>query len=163
MNGDDGGGADVDGRGAGDADRGAGDADGVGHDGTETRYYRSDAGRLRIVPAETTGRIVHEVHAVAARCPYEAFVDCYEVTIDYRPDARVVEIASLRRYVDQFAGVEISHEAFCETVFGDLWALVDPAELTVTARCNRYHGIDTTVERTRSASRSRADGTSSGS
>jgi NADPH-dependent 7-cyano-7-deazaguanine reductase QueF len=128
-------------------EHGQGGGDGDRRDGTGTRYYRSDVGSLRVVPAETTGRIVHEVHAVEARCPYEAFVDCYAVTVDYRPDERVVEIASLRRYVDQFAGVEISHEAFCETVFGDLWDRLAPAALTVTARSNRYHGIDTIVER----------------
>jgi NADPH-dependent 7-cyano-7-deazaguanine reductase QueF len=102
---------------------------------------------LEVVPAETRGRIVHEVHAVEARCPYEAFLDVYEVTVDYRPAARAVEIASLRRYADQFAGVEISHEAFCETVAADLDARLAPRALTVTARCNRYHGIETTVER----------------
>lgn len=123
------------------------DRDGTVHEGTETRYYSSDAGLLTIVPAETGGCITHEVSAVEARCPYETFQDVYDLTIVYRPGGNAVEIASLRRYCDQFAGVEISHEAFCETVFGDLRALVDPVELTVTATCNRYHGIVTTVER----------------
>jgi NADPH-dependent 7-cyano-7-deazaguanine reductase QueF len=116
-------------------------------DGTETRYYTSTLAPLRVVEAETGGVVTHEATGVDAECPYESFHDVYEVRIEYRPGAHAVEIASLRRYLDQFAGVEISHEALCETVFSDLRTVLDPARLAVTLRCNEYHGIVTTVER----------------
>jgi NADPH-dependent 7-cyano-7-deazaguanine reductase QueF len=122
------------------------DAD-AARDGTETRYYTSTVAPLTVVEAETGGTITHEATGVEAECPYETFHDVYDVRIEYRPGAHALEIASLRAYFDQFAGVEISHEALCETVFSDLRRALDPAHLTVRLQCNEYHGIVTTVER----------------
>jgi NADPH-dependent 7-cyano-7-deazaguanine reductase QueF len=117
------------------------------YEGTETRYYVSDATLLRVVPAETTGEIRHEVRGVDAECPYESFHDVYDVAVAYRPADHVAEIASLRAYADQFADVELSHEAFCETVFADLRGRLAPLSLSVVAECNEYHGVVTTVTR----------------
>ena len=71
----------------------------------------------------------------------------YTVTIEYVPDGRCAEIRSLRAYLDSFAGQEISHEAFCETVYGGMETVLEPRELRVTVETNEYVGVVTTVER----------------
>jgi NADPH-dependent 7-cyano-7-deazaguanine reductase QueF len=63
---------------------------------------------------------VRLVTRFSAVCPVSKTVDEYTVEIEYEGDGRYLELGSLRRYLDSFAGQEWFHEELCERIARDL-------------------------------------------
>ncbi|OIO73524.1 MAG: NADPH-dependent 7-cyano-7-deazaguanine reductase QueF [Zetaproteobacteria bacterium CG1_02_53_45] len=79
-------------------------------------------------------------------CPKTGQPDFAEIKIDYIPDARCVELKSLKLYYWSFRDEGHFHEQVTNMIANDLIKLLDPRRIKVTAVFNVRGGVYTTVE-----------------
>jgi len=93
-------------------------------------------------------------------CPMTGQPDFATVTLTYVPDAWIVELKSLKRYLWQFRQVGTFHEAVTNRILDDLIAALQPRRITVRTDWLVRGGIHTVVEATHPpAKRATADQT----
>lgn len=90
--------------------------------------------------------IVHlEIPEFTCLCPRSGFPDFATISIDYVPDQHVVELKSLKLYINQYRQRQISHEATTNTILNDLVALLSPRWMRVVADFNVRGNIKTII------------------
>jgi 7-cyano-7-deazaguanine reductase len=78
--------------------------------------------------------IVHmEIPEFTCLCPRSGFPDFATIVIDYVPDQHVVELKSLKLYINTYRNRQISHESATNTILNDLVALLSPRWMRVVA------------------------------
>jgi 7-cyano-7-deazaguanine reductase len=78
--------------------------------------------------------VVHlEIPEFTCLCPRSGFPDFATITVDYVPDQQVVELKSLKLYINKYRNQQISHEASTNTILNDLVALLSPRWMRVVA------------------------------
>jgi 7-cyano-7-deazaguanine reductase len=95
-----------------------------------------EASKLEIWPNAQTDRdyVIHmEIPEFTCLCPRSGFPDFATITIDYVPDQHVVELKSLKLYINTYRNRQISHEAATNTILNDLIALLKPRWMRVVA------------------------------
>jgi len=78
-------------------------------------------------------------------CPKTGQPDFAEITLDYTPDTRCVELKSLKQYIWSFRDEGHFHEQVTNLIANELIALLDPRRLRLEAKFNVRGGIYTTV------------------
>jgi len=78
-------------------------------------------------------------------CPKTGQPDFATIRIRYVPDARCVELKSLKVYLWSYRDVGTFHESVTNRIADDLVALLDPRFLEVIGDFNVRGGIHTTV------------------
>jgi 7-cyano-7-deazaguanine reductase len=78
-------------------------------------------------------------------CPKTGQPDFGALTITYVPDARCVELKSLKLYLQQFRNEGIYYEAATNRILDDLTAAICPRRLTISAAFTARGGIATKV------------------
>lgn len=76
-----------------------------------------------------------EIKVVASfvhHCPFVDEEDKGTITIIYRVYEEILELHSLRRYLDNWEEVRISHEEITHRIKQDIEAAISPATLSVT-------------------------------
>jgi 7-cyano-7-deazaguanine reductase len=74
-----------------------------------------------------------EIPEFTCLCPRSGFPDFATVIIDYVPDQSVVELKSLKLYINKYRNRQISHEAVTNKILDDLVALLAPRWMRVVA------------------------------
>jgi len=74
-----------------------------------------------------------EIPEFTCLCPRSGFPDFATIIIDYVPDSHVVELKSLKLYINKYRNRQISHEAATNTILNDLVALLSPRWMRVVA------------------------------
>lgn len=69
-------------------------------------------------------------------CPRSGFPDFATFYIEYIPDQKIVELKSLKLYINSFRDVPISHEDATNGVLNDLVKLLNPRWIEVKADFN---------------------------
>ncbi len=69
-------------------------------------------------------------------CPRSGFPDFATFRIRYIPDRRIVELKSLKLYINGYRDIPISHEDAANTVLNELIRLLDPRWIEVEADFN---------------------------
>src|SRR6266566_3904490 len=78
--------------------------------------------------------VVHlEMPEFTCLCPRSGFPDFATITIDYVPDQHIVELKSLKLYINKYRNRQISHESAANTILNDLVALLSPRWMRVVA------------------------------
>ena len=78
--------------------------------------------------------VVHlEIPEFTCLCPRSGFPDFATITLDYVPDQQVVELKSLKLYINTYRNRQISHESATNTILNDLLALLSPRWMRVVA------------------------------
>jgi 7-cyano-7-deazaguanine reductase len=85
-------------------------------------------------------------------CPKTGQPDFGTLTITYTPEARCVELKSLKMYLQQFRNAGIFYENVTNSILDDLVAVLSPRRLTLKAAFTPRGGISTTVVVEHSAS-----------
>lgn len=98
-------------------------------------------------PSEANSTVTIETGEVTAWCPFEGTADYYDLELTYRPDGYVLELISLRDYLQSYRDQEISHEAFTDRVFEDLATVLDPAWIRLEVEAPPRYGLETTCVR----------------
>jgi 7-cyano-7-deazaguanine reductase len=74
-----------------------------------------------------------EIPEFTCLCPRSGFPDFATIIIDYVPDQSVVELKSLKLYINKYRNRQISHEATTNKILDDLVALLAPRWMRVVA------------------------------
>ena len=78
-------------------------------------------------------------------CPKTGQPDFAEMTLEYVPDKRCVELKALKMYIWSFRDQGAFHEAVTNEILADLVAATHPRYMRLTAEFNVRGGIYTTV------------------
>jgi 7-cyano-7-deazaguanine reductase len=78
-------------------------------------------------------------------CPRSNFPDFATMHIKYVPDRKLVELKSLKLYINRFRDQEMFHEAAVNRILDDLVALLDPRFIEVIGDFNVRGNIKTVV------------------
>jgi 7-cyano-7-deazaguanine reductase len=74
-----------------------------------------------------------EIPEFTCLCPRSGFPDFATIIIDYVPDQSVVELKSLKLYINKYRNQQISHETSTNKILDDLVALLAPRWMRVVA------------------------------
>ncbi len=74
-----------------------------------------------------------EIPEFTCLCPRSGFPDFATIIIDYVPDQSVVELKSLKLYINKYRNRQISHESATNTILDDLVTLLSPRWMRVVA------------------------------
>lgn len=100
-------------------------------------HYGSDeikANHLEAWPNSHPDRdyITHfEIPEFTCLCPRSGFPDFATIVIDYVPDTSIVELKSLKLYINGYRDRQISHESVTNTILNDLVMLLTPRWIRV--------------------------------
>jgi 7-cyano-7-deazaguanine reductase len=78
-------------------------------------------------------------------CPKTGQPDFAELTLEYVPETRCVELKALKVYIWSYRDQGAFHEAVTNQILGDLVEATDPRFMRLTAAFNVRGGIYTTV------------------
>ncbi|RKY57689.1 MAG: preQ(1) synthase [Candidatus Latescibacterota bacterium] len=105
---------------------------------------------LKTIPNEFEGReytVELFTEELTSRCPFRGLPDFYRLRLIYVPDRDLVELKSLKFYLQGFRDVGITHESLLNVIFEDLLDLLKPRYLRAELYVNVRGGIRTTVRR----------------
>src|SRR5579883_1933184 len=86
-----------------------------------------------------------EIPEFTCLCPRSGFPDFATITIDYVPGDYVVELKSLKLYINGYRNRQISHESATNTILNDLVALLSPRWMRVVGDFTVRGNIKTVV------------------
>ena len=90
--------------------------------------------------------VIHfEIPEFTCLCPRSGYPDFATIVVDYVPDASIVELKSLKLYINGFRDKGISHEGAANDILDDLIAALAPRWMRVVAEFNVRGNIKTTV------------------
>jgi 7-cyano-7-deazaguanine reductase len=78
-------------------------------------------------------------------CPRSGYPDFATVKINYIPDKYIIELKSLKLYLNKFRDQNISHESATNQIFDDLKKLLKPRHLEVTGDFNPRGNVKTVI------------------
>lgn len=78
-------------------------------------------------------------------CPRSGYPDFATIRFEYVPDKYIVELKSLKLYLNRFRDQNISHESVTNLIFDDLKKLLKPRQLEVTGDFNPRGNVKTVI------------------
>ena len=81
-------------------------------------------------------------------CPKTGQPDFATLTFTYTPEAKCVELKSLKMYLQQYRNEGIFYESVTNRILDDLVAVVEPRKMKLVAAFSTRGGIDTNVTAT---------------
>ncbi|MDH4027477.1 MAG: preQ(1) synthase [Nitrospirota bacterium] len=78
-------------------------------------------------------------------CPRSGYPDFAVIKINYVPDRYIVELKSLKLYLNSFRDRSISHESVTNLLFDDITKLLKPRRLEVTGDFNPRGNVKTVI------------------
>lgn len=88
-----------------------------------------------------------ETSELTALCPFTKHPDFYTLIITYKPDKLLVELKSLKLYIEKFRDLRTTHETLLNIIFEDFKSLLAPKYLWIELKVNIRGGIKTTLYR----------------
>lgn len=79
-------------------------------------------------------------------CPRSGYPDFATIKIDYVPDKYIVELKSLKLYLNNYRNESISHESATNKIFSDLKDLLKPRRLEVIGDYNPRGNVKTVIK-----------------
>ncbi|MBE3559278.1 MAG: NADPH-dependent 7-cyano-7-deazaguanine reductase QueF [Ktedonobacteraceae bacterium] len=86
-----------------------------------------------------------EIPEFTCLCPRSGFPDFATIVIDYVPDRYIVELKSLKLYINGYRNRQISHETATNTLLDDLVALLSPRWMRVVGDFSVRGNIKTII------------------
>ncbi|HHS13838.1 MAG TPA: NADPH-dependent 7-cyano-7-deazaguanine reductase QueF [bacterium] len=78
-------------------------------------------------------------------CPISGYPDFAVIHVKYRPDRTIIELKSLKLYINQFRDREVFHEEAVNCILEDLAAACKPRWIRVTGDFNPRGNVKTVV------------------
>ncbi|NPV62499.1 MAG: NADPH-dependent 7-cyano-7-deazaguanine reductase QueF [Methanotrichaceae archaeon] len=78
-------------------------------------------------------------------CPFSGYPDFANIRIIYKPNKNIIELRSLKLYLNKYRSEYISHEEATSRIYLDLVSALSPKELEVIGDFNIRGGIKTIV------------------
>ncbi|MDR0977779.1 MAG: preQ(1) synthase [Endomicrobium sp.] len=105
-------------------------------------------GLLEAMPYQYIGKEINvciETEEFTCLCPWTGLPDCAYLIINYTPYEKVVELKSLKMYLQSYRMVGIVHESVVNNILEDLVNCVNPKKMCVNIKFGIRGGIITTV------------------
>ncbi|MDR1244927.1 MAG: preQ(1) synthase [Endomicrobium sp.] len=103
---------------------------------------------LEAMPYQYVGKDINiciETEEFTCLCPWTGFPDFAYIVINYTPDKNVVELKSLKMYLQSYRMVGMVHESVVNSILGDLVKVIEPKEMSIDIEFGIRGGITTTV------------------
>ena len=78
-------------------------------------------------------------------CPRSGYPDFATINISYIPDKLIVELKSLKLYLNSYRDQNISHESATNQIFDDLKKLLKPRQIELTGDFNPRGNVKTVI------------------
>jgi 7-cyano-7-deazaguanine reductase len=78
-------------------------------------------------------------------CPRSGYPDFATIKISYVPDKKIVELKSLKLYLNSFRDICISHEESANKIFSEIQKKLKPRFLEITGDFNPRGNVKTVV------------------
>ncbi len=78
-------------------------------------------------------------------CPRSGYPDFAEIRIHYIPDKLIVELKSLKLYLNRYRDQSVSHEAVTNLIYEDLTRALKPRHLKVVGDFNPRGNVKTII------------------
>ncbi|WP_456463951.1 preQ(1) synthase [Persephonella sp.] len=79
-------------------------------------------------------------------CPRSGYPDFATIRITYVPDQYIVELKSLKLYLNKYRNVYISHEEATNKIYDDLYSLLKPRFLEIIGDWNPRGNVKTVIK-----------------
>jgi len=79
------------------------------------------------------------------QCPRSGYPDFATIKINYIPDKYIVELKSLKLYLNKYRNQYLSHESVTNQIFNDLKKLLKPRHLEVIGDFNPRGNVKTVI------------------
>ena len=79
-------------------------------------------------------------------CPRSGYPDFATIKISYVPDKKIVELKSLKIYLNSFRDIYISHEESANKIFSEIQKKLKPRFLEITGDFNPRGNVKTVVK-----------------
>ena len=86
-----------------------------------------------------------EIPEFTCLCPRSGFPDFAAITIDYVPDQYIVELESLKLYINSYRNRQVGHESSPNTILNNLMDLLTPRWMRVVADFSIRGNIKTII------------------
>ncbi len=106
-------------------------------------------GKLITFPNPRIGRrynIDISLPEFTCKCPFSGYPDFATIQINYVPDQKVVELKTLKLYINSYRDRYISHEEAANQILDDFVSVADPLQITVKADFLPRGNVHTIVE-----------------
>ena len=80
------------------------------------------------------------------KCPFSGYPDFATIHITYSPDGKVVELKSIKLYINSYRDRYIPHEEVVNQILDDFVAACDPLEATVKGDFTPRGNVHTVIE-----------------
>ena len=80
------------------------------------------------------------------KCPFSGYPDFATIYITYSPDRKVVELKTLKLYINSYRDRYIPHEEVVNQILDDFVAACDPLEATVKGDFTPRGNVHTAIE-----------------
>ncbi len=106
-------------------------------------------GKLITFPNPRIGRrydIQITLPEFTCKCPFSGYPDFATIHITYVPNERVVELKSIKLYINSYRDRYISHEESVNQILDDFVAACDPLEATIKGDFAPRGNVHTVIE-----------------
>ncbi len=79
-------------------------------------------------------------------CPRSGYPDFATIKITYVPDKYVVELKSLKLYLNKFRDIHISHEKVVNDIYTEIYNFLKPRQLEVIGDFNPRGNVKTIIK-----------------
>jgi 7-cyano-7-deazaguanine reductase len=104
--------------------------------------------RLEVWPNPAPGRdytIEISYPEFTCLCPRSGYPDFATIRLVYTPDKKIVELRSLKLYLNSFRDKAVSHEEATNRIFDELKKLLEPRKMEVVGEFNPRGNVETVV------------------
>lgn len=120
-------------------------------DKTQIKYGERQIaeGELITFPNPRPGRnydITITLPEFTCKCPFSGYPDFATIYINYCPDQKVVELKTIKLYINSYRERYISHEESVNQILDDFVAACDPLSITVKGDFNPRGNVHTVIE-----------------
>jgi 7-cyano-7-deazaguanine reductase len=115
----------------------------------QKKVQASQLPALEVVDNHYSGRdyvIRFEIPEFNCVCPKTGLPDFATITVEYVPARRLVELKSLKLYINAYRNIGAFHEHVANRILDDLVAATKPRKLRLMADFNVRGGIHTVVK-----------------
>jgi 7-cyano-7-deazaguanine reductase len=92
-----------------------------------------------------------ETSELTALCPFTGHPDFYTIKVRYKPDKFIVELKSVKLYIEEFRDLRTTHETLLNIIFEHFKSILSPRYLFVELKVNIRGGIKTAISREESS------------
>ena len=79
------------------------------------------------------------------KCPFSGYPDFAVIKLEYQPFEKVIELKSLKLYINSYRDIKISHEKVANKILDDIVSASSPSWIQIKADFNPRGNIHTVI------------------